>query len=139
MIKKHSDDPDVAHAAKQALKLIQTTLASLPKAEGFDYGGHMLKLGEYDVCVRCTAPIAEAQAAQQALVDESEKTTDETIKEHLELAAELFRLEAEAAVVRAEFHNGHGTENILNQLLAFKYERGIDEDYQHSHHQGAEV
>jgi len=138
MIKKHSDDPDVAHAAKQALKLIQTILADLPKASQFDYGGHDLKLGEYDVCVQCTTPIAEAQAAQKALLAEAQKVADETIKEHLQLAAELFRVEAEAAVVRAEFHNGHNTENILNQLLAFQYVRGINEAYEHSHHKGTE-
>ncbi len=136
MIKKHSDDPDVAHAATQALTIIQTTLETLPKASEFDYGGHELKLGEYDVCERCTGPIAEAQAAQKALLAAADNLEDDTVKEHLQLAADLFRLEAETAVVRAEFHNGHGTENILNVLLKFKYDHGIDEKYDHSHHQG---
>jgi hypothetical protein len=48
----------------------------------------------------------------------------------------LFLLEAQAAVIRAELHNGHGTEKILNNLLAFQYERHIGDAYQHSHHGG---
>ncbi len=111
-------------------------ISSLPKAATFDYGGHNLKIGEYDVCAHCTVPIAEAQAAQHALLDKAETLENETVKEHLQLAADLLRLEAEAAVVRAEFHNGHGTEAILNRLLGFEYERHIGDDYQHSHHQG---
>jgi len=136
MIKKHSDDPDVAAAAQQALGIINDTLAALPKAEAFDYGGHNLKLGEYDVCTTCTTPIAEAQAAQNALHNVAEKTDDETVKEHLQLAADFFRLEAEAAMVRAELHNGHGTEPIVDRLLGYQFERGIHDDYQHSHHKG---
>src|SRR4051812_35200453 len=104
MIKKHSDDPDVAAAAAKALELINQVLGGLPKAESFDYGGHNLHLGEYDVCTTCTTPVAEAQAAQKALLDQAEKTDDETIKEHLTLAADFFRLEAETASVRAELH-----------------------------------
>ena len=136
MIKTQSDDPNVAQAAAQALVLIEATLKGLPKASGFDYGGHQLKLGEYDVCISCSTPIAEAQAAHQALQAASQQLSDETVKEHLQLAIELYRLEAEAAVVRAEFHNGHGTEAIVNKLLAYNYERGIGEDYSHSHHNG---
>lgn len=136
MIKTHSDDRDVEQAAAKALDIITDTLSKLPKASTFDYGGHELKIGEYDVCDRCTVPIAEAQAAEQALKATAEKLDDDTIKEHLELAAQLFRLEAEAAVVRAEFHNGHGTENLLNKLLGYQYERHIGDDYQHSHHGG---
>jgi len=134
MIKTHSDDPDVAQAAAEALKIIDTTLAKLPKAEGFDYGGHNLKVGEYEVCERCTTPIAEAQAVEATLRTEIELLDDPTIKEHLELAAKLFHAEAEAAIIRAEFHNGHGTEQILNRLLAYQYERHIDDEYHHSHH-----
>lgn len=136
MIKTHSDDPDVEHAAVQALDIITETLGRLPKAETFDYGGHNLKIGDYDVCERCTVPIAEAQAAAQAITARAEKETDQTVKEHLALAAQLFHLEAEAAIVRAQLHNGHGTEDILNKLLAYQYERHIGDDYQHSHHGG---
>jgi len=136
MIKKYSDDPNVELAAKEALGIIDDTLANLPKAETFDYGGHNLKIGEYNVCDRCTVPIAEAQAAERALKQKAEKLEDGTVREHLELAAQLFHLEAEAAIVRAEFHNGHGTEDILNKLLGYQYERHIGDDYQHSHHSG---
>jgi hypothetical protein len=138
MIKQHSNDPDVKQAASDALDIINETLGSLPKAESFDYGGHALKIGEYGVCTDCTTPIAEAQAATNALLDRAETTEDETIKEHLELAAQLFRTEAEIATLRAELHNGVGTEPILNRVLGFEYERHIGEDYQHSHHGGRE-
>jgi hypothetical protein len=137
MIQTHSDDPDVADAAEKALSIITSTLAKLPKAETFDYGGHNLHLGEYDMCITCTTPIAEAQAAQNALEAQAEKTKDETIKEHLTLAVAFFRLEAEAATVRAELHNGHGTEQIVDRLLGYQFERGIHDDYHHSHHGGA--
>jgi len=134
MIQKHSDDPDVTAAASHAQTIIAEVLARLPKAEEFDYGGHELRVGEYGVCGACTQPIAEAQQAQHALLKQAESLDDETVKEHLVLAAELFRLEAEAAVVRAEFHNGFGSEKILNNLLAYQYERHIGDEYQHSHH-----
>jgi hypothetical protein len=136
MIQKHSDDPDVVQAAAQALTIINDTLSQLPKAETFDYGGHNLKLGEYGVCDHCTMPIAEAQAAEKALRDKAKTLDDETIKEHLALAADLLKTEAGAATIRAEFHNGHGTEAILNRLLGYQYERHIGDDYQHSHHGG---
>jgi hypothetical protein len=61
---------------------------------------------------------------------------DVTIKEHLELAAKLFHAEAEAAVLRAELHNGRGTEPILNHILGFLYERGITESIDHNHAAG---
>lgn len=138
MIQTHSTDPDVAQAAAEALTIITRTLAALPVASEFDYCGHELKIGEYGVCERCGRAIAEAQAAERTLRLEMELLDDETIKEHLALTAELFRLEAAAAIVRAEFHNGHGTEPILNRLLAFQYERQIHDDYQHSH-QGGEA
>jgi len=136
MIKTHSDDPDVAEAAGKALDIINEVLADLPKATSFDYGGHQLNLGEYDVCTYCTTPIAEAQAAEKALRERAAKLEDETVKEHLALAADLLKKEAEAATIRAEFHNGHGTENILNRLLGYDFERHIGETYQHSHHGG---
>jgi hypothetical protein len=136
MIKPHSDDPDVKQAASDALDIINEALGSLPKAESFDYGGHTLKIGEYGVCTTCTTPIAEAQAAEGALLERAQATEDETIKEHLELAAQLFRTEAEAATLRAELHNGVGTEQILNRILGFEYERHIGDDYHHSHHGG---
>lgn len=137
MIKTHSNDPDVAQAADLAHGIIKDLLTTLPKANSFDYGGHILNIGDYDVCARCTTPIAEAQAAEAALRAKASQLEDETVREHLILAAELFRLEAEAAIVRAEFHNGYGTEQILNHLLGFQYDRHIGDDYQHSHHQGA--
>ena len=136
MIKKHSDDPNVAQAADQANGIVTSIVASLPKAERFDYGGHDLRIGEYDVCAACTTPIAEAQQAQLAFRARAGATEDPVIKEHLLLAAELFEHEAKAAVVRAEFHNGIGTEKILDSLLEFIHDRSIKDDYSHSHHGG---
>jgi hypothetical protein len=136
MIQKQSKDPDVVRAAQQALDIINDVLTHLPEAENFDYGGHQLKLGEYGLCLECTKPIAEAQQAHNALQARAETTDDSVIKEHIELAAELLKLEADAAVIRAEFHNGFGTEKILDQLLGFQHERKIYDDYNHSHHQG---
>ena len=136
MIKKHSDDPDVVQAAQLALDRISETLVKLPKAEMFDYGGHELHIGEYDVCPVCTNPIAEAQQAANAITEVAGDVEEDIVKEHLLLAAHLFEIEAEAAIIRAEFHNGQGTEKILNGLLGFMYERGIQDDYKHSHHQG---
>lgn len=136
MIKKQSDDPDVEAAAHQAADIVEETLKDLPKAESFDYGGHNLLLGEYDVCTRCTAPIAEAQAAHQKLLERASTTTDPVVKEHVELAARLFELEAKAAEVRAELHNGQGSERIVNALLGYLYNRGIHDSPDHSHHGG---
>jgi len=133
MIKTHSDDPDVVEAAQAALDIINRTLAALPKANGFDYGGHDLKLGEYDMCLLCTTPIAEAQAAEHALANAAHASKDDTVREHLQLAADFFALEASAAIVRAELHNGLGTEPIIDRLLGYQFERGIHDDYQHSH------
>jgi G:T/U-mismatch repair DNA glycosylase len=133
MIKKHSDDPDVAAAAGKAAQVVHRVLSDLPKAKTFDYGGHKLHLGEYGVCERCTSPIAEAQQATQKLLEEAERTTDDTIKEHLQEAAHLFMLEAKAAEVRAEFHNGHNSEPILNEVLGFIHDRNIHDSYDHSH------
>lgn len=138
MIKSHSDDPDVRQAAKDALVIINEVLGSLPKAETFDYGGHDLKLGEYGVCTACTTPIAEAQAAERALSERARATEDETIREHIEMAAQLFHADAELATLRAELHNGDATEAILNRVLGFEYDRHIGEDYRHSHHGGQE-
>ena len=139
MIKTHSDDPNVALAAEHAGALIKETLSSLPAADGFDYGGHQLSIGEYEVCATCTKPIAEAQQASAALLSTSDTTEDPVVKEHLQLAAQLFKLESEAAIVRAELHNGHGTEPILNTLLGYQYERGIRDDYDHNHCKEAEA
>jgi hypothetical protein len=136
MIKTHSDDPDVEAAAHHASQITAEVLGSLPKAETFDYGGHNLDLGEYDVCTRCTAPIAEAQQAAQALLEKAGTVDDPVVKEHLELAAELFRLEAGVAEIRAELHNGRGSEKILNSVLAFIHDRSIHDTYDHSHHGG---
>lgn len=136
MIKTHSDDVDVADAAEQAAAIVSETLSKLPKAEIFDYGGHEMHIGEYGVCDRCTAPIAEAQAAAAALDDRAKHIDDETVREHVQLAADLLQHEAETAVLRAEFHNGQGSEAILNKLLGFQYDRHIGDDFQHSHHGG---
>jgi hypothetical protein len=133
MIKKQSDDPDVQAAAAKALGIIEEILANLPKAETYDYGGHVLRVGEYDVCTRCTEPIAEAQQAANRLDARLADEPDETVREHLEIAVELLRLEATAAVVRAELHNGHGSEKILNHLLGFMYDRKIHDEYDHNH------
>jgi hypothetical protein len=130
-------DPDVALAAHQALDIINETLDKLSPAETFDYGGHLMHLGEYDVCEICTRPIAEAQQAQFALQHRAEKLDDPEIREHVELAAELFKKEAEAAVIRAELHNGLGSEAIVDRLNGFRHDRGIRDDYGHSHHGGA--
>jgi hypothetical protein len=136
MIKKHSDDPNVESAAITALGIIQATLESLPNATDFDYGGHTLHIGEYEVCATCTQPIAEAQQAATALKHNANTADDSIVKEHIELAAKLFQSEAESAIIRAEFHNGFGTEKILNFLLGFQYEHGIHDDYHHSHKNG---
>ncbi|HEY4963272.1 MAG TPA: hypothetical protein VIH90_01065 [Candidatus Saccharimonadales bacterium] len=136
MIKTHSDDPDVEQAANVAYDIIEQVLGSLPAAETFDYGGHDLQVGEYEVCSNCTKAIAEAQQAKEALQTKAGEIEDTVIKEHLNLAADLFQKEAEAAIIRAKFHNGKGTEKILNTLLGFQFDRKIQEDYQHSHHQG---
>lgn len=137
MINKHSDDPNIELAAEQAVTIVNEVLGGLPKAETFDYGGHYLRIGEYDVCAVCTVSIAEAQQASKALLKKSSETTDPTIKEHLDLAAQLFKLEAEEAVIRAELHNGQGTEPILDTILGFQYDRKINDDYNHNHAQAA--
>jgi hypothetical protein len=119
-------DPDVALAAHQALDIINETLDKLSPAETFDYGGHLMHLGEYDVCEICTRPIAEAQQAQFALQHRAEKLDDPEIREHVELAADI----------RAELHNGLGSEAIVDRLNGFRHDRGIRDDYGHSHHGG---
>ncbi len=136
MIKKQSDDPDVEIAAERAFTIIKETLDSLSKPTSFDYGGHILEVGEYEVCAVCTQPIAEAQAAATALKKRSETENDETVREHIDLAARLFQIEAEAATVRAEFHNGLGTEKILNVVLGYLYDHDVHDDYHHSHNKG---
>jgi hypothetical protein len=138
MIKKHSDDPNVTAAAEQALAIIQEVLAAQPRAEQFNYGGHELKLGEYDVCTTCSSPIAEAQQVAESLRAKAETLTDETVKEHVELAAQLFETEAQAAIIRAEFHNGHNTEPILNELLGYQHQRSIHDSYEHNHGEQAQ-
>lgn len=133
MIRTHSDDPDVAAAAQRAAGVVEDILRQLPPATTFDYGGHNLKIGEYDVCTRCTMPIAEAQQASRALLEAAEQTDDDTIKEHLQEAAHLCMLEAKAAELRAEFHNGQGSEPIVNSILGFIHTREIHDSYDHSH------
>ena len=136
MIKTHSNDPDVAEAADVAAEIVEKALAKLPKAGSFDYGGHILHLGDYNLCLRCSSPIAEAQQAAEKLSKIAESLEDETVKEHIELATQLFKNEAEAAQIRAEFHNGHGSEKILNNILAFIHQRQINDSYDHSHNNG---
>jgi hypothetical protein len=138
MIKSKSDDPDVEQAVDNALGIINDVLAGLPIAETYDYGGHELRLGDYGVCTACTTPIAEAQAAEKALRARADSLEDETVKEHIDLAIRLLHADAEAATMRAEFHNGFGTEQILNRVLGYEYARHIGEDYRHSHHGGQE-
>jgi hypothetical protein len=134
MIKTHSDDPDVRKAAKTALGIINEVLGELAKAETYDYGGHILKVGEYGVCTICSGAIAETQAAERALLERAKKVEDETVREHLDIAAQLFRSEAASAMLRAELHNGQATEPILNRILGFLYDRHVPDQYTHSHH-----
>jgi hypothetical protein len=134
MIKPHSDDPDVAAAAAQASEIVKRVLSALPPAETYDYGGHNLRIGEYGVCERCTRPIAEAQQAANALYKEAGEIDDEEVGEHLALAITLFAKEAETALLRAELHNGENSEDILNQVLGFIYDRHIGDAYDHTHH-----
>jgi len=136
MIHTHSDDPDVEAAAHQALEIVTAVLHDMPAAHAFDYGGHNLRLGEYDVCTRCTGSIAEAQQAQRALHEKAQTIDDPTVAEHVELAARLLLLEAQVAEIRAELHNGQGSEKILNTLLGFIHERRIHDSYDHSHNGG---
>lgn len=138
MIRKHSIDPDVAAAASEALTIIDSKLNNLPPATSFDYGGHVMQIGDYDVCEACTRPIAEAQQAHAAITEHAESVNDPAIKEHLDVAASLLKAEADAATIRAQLHNGLGSEKIVNRLNGFKHDRGIGDDYSHSHHQGAE-
>lgn len=133
MIRKQSNDSNVAHAAEQALVIIKDTLDELPEAKSYDYGGHILTLGEYDVCATCTKPIAEAQAGYDALEMRGAHTDDPEVKEHIEMAAELLKKEAETAVIRAELHNGRGSEKIIDRLNGFLHDRGVHDDYNHSH------
>jgi hypothetical protein len=133
MINKQSDDPNVQIAAEHALGIIKDILSAQPKAEDFNYGGHELKLNDYGVCTICTIPIAEAQQLTKSLREKSETIEDEVIKEHLDLAAQLFEAEAQAAIIRAEFHNGHNTEPILNELLGYQFRRNIHDTYDHNH------
>lgn len=136
MIQSHSDDPDVAAAAAQAATIVRETLAAMPAADTFDYGGHILKIGEYNVCARCTQPIADAQQAARVLLDKAASLDDSTVAEHVELAGELMKLEAHAAEIRAEFHNGADSEPIINALLGFIHDRAIHDTYDHSHKAG---
>jgi hypothetical protein len=133
MIQKHSEDPDVSAAAVKAGEIIKEILDSLAPAKHFDYGGHDMKLDDYHMCRDCTMPIAEAQQAARALAEKAETITDDTVKEHVQQAAALMRLEAESAEVRAELHNGRGSEAIVNELLGYIYHRDIHDKYGHSH------
>ncbi len=136
MIKKHSDDPDVKAAAIAATGIVNDVLNNLPKAETYDYGGHLLKLDEYGVCTVCTSAIAEAQAAEKALRGRAESEKDDLVREHLDMAVQLFRLDAEAAILRAELHSGQGSEAALNRILGFEYDRRTGDRPDHSHHGG---
>lgn len=136
MINKQSDDPNVEEAASHAEAIINEILNNLRPADSYDYGGHYLKVGEYDVCEYCTKAIAEAQQAHTALAEKVKSIVDPVVKEHLVVVSELFKQEAGLAILRAELHNGHGTERILNRVLEFDYDRNINESYEHSHHQG---
>lgn len=132
-MQKNTRDADVKAAAGEAAGIVRKVLQNLPPAKTFDYGGHELKLGDYNMCERCTRPIAEAQAAHKKLLEQSENIESSTVKEHVELAAEFLRREAEAAEIRAELHNGQGSEPIINELLGFVHRRDIHDNYEHSH------
>ena len=134
MIKKQSDDPNIEKAAEHALLIVKDVIDSQPKANQYDYGGHELNLGDYAVCTTCTRPIAEAQQIATSLLKKAEEIHNETIKEHIILAAKLFETEAQVAIIRAEFHNGHNTEPILNILLGYQHDRSIHDSYEHSHY-----
>lgn len=136
MIKKHSNDPNVAQAADQALKIIEKVFAQMPRAETFDYGGHELHIGEYDVCTICTTAIAEAQQASTVLGNISKDQNDSTAQEHLDLVVQILDLESKIAILRAELHNGQNTEPIINSTLGFIYERKVHDSYDHNHVQG---
>ena len=136
MIQSQSIDPDVAAAAGQALEIIDSELGKLPVAQSFDYGGHILNIGDYDVCEVCTRPIAEAQQAHDVLAKRAEETDDPAIREHIAIAANLLKAEADAATIRAQLHNGLGSEKIIDRLNGFKHDRGIYDDFSHTHHGG---
>ena len=136
MVGKQSNDSDVTKAAEKALQIIDETLSELPAAKSYDYGGHILAIGEYDVCTLCTKPIAEAQSAYDALEMRAAHTDDTEIKEHIEMAAELFKKEAETAVIRAELHNGRGSEKIIDHINGFLHDHNVRDDYNHSHNGG---
>lgn len=133
MIKKHSDDPNVAQAAEQASNIINTVFAQLPKAETFDYGGHELHIGEYSVCPICTTAIAESQQASTVISNIAKDQDDSTVKEHLDIAAQILDLESRVSILRAELHNGKNTEPIINSILGFIYDRKIHDSYGHDH------
>ena len=133
MIRTQSDDPNIKKAANQASDIIRDTLAKLPVAESYDYGGHIIKIGEYNVCRQCATSIAESQQAYRAIALRNNNITDPVIKEHLEIAMNFLRLSAETSIIRAKLHNGQGTEGILNELLTYNYNRKVDDTYSHSH------
>ena len=137
MIRTQSEDPDVTEAANEAFVIITGVLKALPEATTYDYGGQQLALGEYDVCQTCTRAIAEAQQAHLALQAKADTCQDGTIKEHITEVAALFATEAQTATIRAELHNGFGTEKILNLVNGYIYDRAIHDQYEHSHTQGA--
>jgi hypothetical protein len=134
MIKTHSDDPDVESAAHEAASIVRRVLKDLPPAQNYDYGGHILTITEYGMCEYCTRPIAEAQQAYTHLRIAARGIIDPILREHIEVAAEYFRQEAAIAVTRAELHNGHGSERIINELLGFVHDRSLHDRYDHSHH-----
>lgn len=138
MTNKYSEQTKITAAAKEAAEIVKQVLKTLSAAKTFDYGGHELKLGDFDMCVECTRSIAEAQQSYAALMKKTKTLEDETVKEHVELAAELMKLEADAAVIRAELHSGHGSEPIINELLGFIYNRNIHDKPEHFH-QGKEA
>lgn len=119
-----------------ALAIVDETLKELRPAETFDYGGHYMNIGDYGTCEQCTRPIAEAQAAFDALEMRAAHTDDYEVRAHIETAAELFRQEARAAIVRAELHSGQGSEKIIDRLNGFIHDRNIHDNYNHSHHKG---
>jgi hypothetical protein len=139
MIRTHSDDPDVAAAAAEAAVIVRGVLAGLQPATSFDYGGHILEIGQYGVCTRCTQPIADAQVAARALLDKADSLEDDLVAEHVELAGELMKLEAHAAEIRAELHNGANSEPIIDALLGHIHDHAIHDTYEHNHASGQQA
>ena len=126
-IQSHSHHPDLGQTAQEANRLIQDALKSLPEADHYDYGGHDIKIGEYEVHETATRAMAEAQQARDTILKLAEDHDDPTLNEHFDIAADYFASLAKAAEISAMLHGGHGSEEIVRTLENFARERGIEE------------